>query len=97
MHKILIDEGSYNFIYQIPQIIYSCLISGFINAFIKYLSLLEKEIVRFKEEKKIEEKIMDEKKLISILKIKFILFFIIKFFSFISFYLLYFLFLWDIY
>jgi len=80
MHKILIDEGSYNFIYQIPQIIYSCLISGFINAFIKYLSLSEKEIVRFKEEKKIEEKIMDEKKLISILKIKFILFFIITFF-----------------
>ena len=33
MHKIYIDEGSFNFIYQIPQIIYSALISGVIKGF----------------------------------------------------------------
>ena len=38
MHKIYIDEGSFNFIYQIPQIILSALISGVINFIIKYLA-----------------------------------------------------------
>ncbi len=32
MHKIYIDNGDYNIIYQLPQILYSSLISGVINA-----------------------------------------------------------------
>ena len=84
MHKIYIDEGSYNFIYQIPQILYSSLISGVIKSLIKYLSLSENNIIDFKKDKvnKLDSKYAELKKL---LKIKFILFFIIAFFLLIIF------------
>ena len=39
MHKIYIDEGKYNFIYQLPNILYSTLISNVIYIIIKYFSL----------------------------------------------------------
>ena len=39
MHKIYIEEGSFDFIYDIPQIIYSSLISGFINSVMKAFAL----------------------------------------------------------
>ena len=45
MHKIFIDEGDYNFIYQLPNIIYSAIFSGVINSIIKFLSLPEKNII----------------------------------------------------
>ena len=51
MHKIYIDEGNYNFIYQIPQIIYSSIISIIINVLIKFLSLSQEKIVEIKHEK----------------------------------------------
>ena len=79
MHKIYEDKGSYNFIYQIPQILYSSIISGVINAMIKYLSLSQKNIIELKREKdkeKIDEK---KKKLLKVLKIKSIIYFIITF------------------
>ena len=75
MHKIYIDEGAFNLNYQIPQIIYSTLISGILNAVIKFLSLSEKNIIslkQLKEIKNIDEKL---KETIKVLKIKFILFF----------------------
>ena len=79
MHKIYIDEGSYNFVYQIPQIIYSSVISIIINVLIKFLSLSQGKIVKIKQEK--VKKGLDEKyrKLILTLKIKFIIFFIFTF------------------
>ena len=45
MHKIYIDKGSFNFIYQIPQIAYSSIISGAINSIVSFLSLSEKNII----------------------------------------------------
>ena len=36
MHKIYKDDGEYNFIYQLPLTIYSCLISSVINYLIKF-------------------------------------------------------------
>ena len=79
MHKIYIDDGSYNFIYQIPQILYSSIISGIINFLIKFLSLSQDKIIEIKLEK--ENKGIDSKyrKLIKTLKIKFTLFFAIAF------------------
>ena len=47
IHEIYQDKGNFNFIYQIPQIIYSSLISGIINALIKYLSLSRNYIIKF--------------------------------------------------
>ena len=87
MHKIYIDKGSYNFIYQIPQIIYSNLISSLISVFIEFLALSENSILELKKEKK--EEVSQVKKLITILKIKFTLFFILAFLflSFFSYYI----------
>ena len=75
MHKIYIDKGNYNFIYQLPQILYSTIISSVINVIITFLSLSEKLILKLKNEN-INENIIKIKK---ILIIKFVLFFIILF------------------
>ena len=42
MHKVYEDNGSFNFVYQIPQIFYSSMISAIINIILKQLSLSEK-------------------------------------------------------
>ena len=78
LHTIYIEEGNYNFIYQISQILYSFLISSIVNALIKYLSLSENDVIKFKNEKmhNLHSKYINLKK---ILKIKFSLFFIIAF------------------
>ena len=80
MHKIYEDKGKFNFLYQIPQILYSTLISRFIDALIKNLALSQDNIVELKQKK--EKKDLGKKyykKIIRTLKIKFISFFIICF------------------
>ena len=79
MHKIYLDYGKYNFISQIPQIVYSTLISESMDTFLKYLSLSEKEIYEVKKYKNIKEITDGIKLLIKRLKIKFLLFFVICF------------------
>ena len=51
MHQIYVDNGSFNFIYHIPQIIFSWLISAFLNSLIRILALTEKNILKIKQEK----------------------------------------------
>ena len=51
MHVIYLEKGQFNFIYQIPQIIYSSLISGVLTAIFRYLSLTEKTVLSLKNEK----------------------------------------------
>jgi len=79
MHQIYEDKGSFNFIYQIPQIIYSSVLSGAINALVKFLSLTEGKIIELKQEKYKNEKFIETEynKLLDVLKIKFIIFFTI--------------------
>ena len=79
MHQIYEDQGSFNFVYQIPQIIYSSILSIIISSIIKYFSLSEENVTDLKEEKKKNPKELHEKirKLYKTLKIKFALFFII--------------------
>jgi len=77
MHKIYIDSGSFELSYQLPQIIYSFLISYVINFIIQYLSLSEDAIISIKTQKHIN--LNNYKKLISNMKTKFCLFFIITF------------------
>ena len=79
MHKIYIDNGSYDFIYQIPQIIYSSIISLVISVLVKYLSLSQKIVVKFKQEKNNGLFDLKFQKVLLILKIRFILFFIVSF------------------
>ena len=73
MHKIYEDEGIFNFVYSLPKIIYSTLISTLINIIIKKLASSEDIILKVKKEKKLAKK---NKK---ILKIQFSLFFSIGF------------------
>ena len=79
MHKIYMDEGSFNFLYQIPQIIYSSLISNLIDIIIKYFSLSEMDIIRVKRVKKFKKLDSKFNKLYKKLKTKFALFFLISF------------------
>ena len=79
MHKIYLDEGSFNLIYQLPQIIYSSLISSILNIILNQLSLSEKNILQLKENKNNESIKKSSENLIKFLFIKFILFFIIGF------------------
>ena len=78
MHKIYVDHGSYDFIYNIPQILYSSIISGVINGIIKILALSYSSFMKLKNntnKKNIKSK---SRVIINILKIKFVIFFIIN-------------------
>ena len=81
MHKIYEDKGKFNFIFQIPQIIYSSLISSIINSAIKLLSISQNNIIELKQEKEKENENLEKirNKLILKFKIKFALFFILTF------------------
>ena len=48
MHKIFLNYGKYNFIQQIPQIIYTTIISQLIEVFLCFLSLTDKHIYEIK-------------------------------------------------
>ena len=85
MHKIYIDKGHFNLIYQIPQIIYSYIISTVITLIIKYLSLSQKSIVKMKQESDDENLDSKYNELIKELRLKFVIFFIISFFILITF------------
>ena len=75
MHKIYEDKGKFNILYQIPQIIYSTLISKVVDSLIKRFALSQNNIIEFKQQK--DKKYLKQSyiKLLLILKIKFILFF----------------------
>ena len=78
IHKIYIDSGSFNFLYLLPRIIYSSIISSILNTILKALALTEKNILELKKTKSCEINI-ESKKIIKFLYYKFILFFIISF------------------
>ena len=54
MHKIYDDRGDYNFIYQLPQIIYSFLISLALTKLLSYFILSEEKISKIAETKNTE-------------------------------------------
>ena len=79
MHKIYVDRGSFDFIYQLPQIIYSTIISFVLNTLIQFLGLTEDNILNFKNGK-FPLRNFNQKfnKLKTLLQIKFAFFFIIS-------------------
>ena len=78
MHKIYTDGGSFNFIYNIPQILYSALICGFLNGIINLLALSDSSFVLLKNKSNKNNVRTKAKEIVSILKIKFAFFFVIN-------------------
>ena len=76
IHKIYEDEGLFDFIYQLPQMIYSFIISTALVNILNLLGLYEENIVEFKKFKKSKN---DEIKLLWKIKSKIISFFIISY------------------
>ena len=79
MHKIYEDNGSFNLEYQLPQIIYSSLISSFLNAILKLLALSEDVIINFKKDKSKKNLDQRTKKVNINIKMRILAFFIIAF------------------
>ena len=79
MHKIYEDKGSFDFIYNLPQILLSSLISGFINGIIQEFALTDSIFISIKERVHLKNLIIRKQKSLRIIKIKILLFFIIAF------------------
>ena len=77
MHKIYEDNGVFDFLYQLAQILYSSFIFIFINIILKLLSLSESNILDLKKIKNRKEAINESNKTKKYIKIKSIIFFII--------------------
>ena len=78
MHKIFLNYGKYNFVQQIPQIIYTTIISHLLEIFLCFLTLTDKHIYELKN----IAHSFDKVKFINIMKcikIKLIIFFIFTF------------------
>ena len=83
MHKIYLDYGKYHFFAQIPQILYSTIVSESIDVLLRYLALTEKDIYRIKKFKNKKDNILSKKKIFLILrciKIKIFFYFLVSFF-----------------
>ena len=78
MHKIHEDNGKFNIIYQIPQILYSSIISVIINMILKQLSLSEKNIIKLKQENDIKKIVNTAKKIKTCILIKTIIYFLLN-------------------
>ena len=81
MHKIFLNYGKYNFIQQIPQIIYTTIISQLIEVFLCFLSLTDKHIYDIKKLAQSHGKRVILK-ILKCIKIKLICFFIFTFIFF---------------
>ena len=78
LHQIYEDKGKYKILYQLPQIIYSTIISSILNTILKLFALSENSILDFKIKKDKDKETIKKlkQKLIKKLDKKFILYFI---------------------
>ena len=80
MHKMFLDYGKYNFYQQIPQIIYSTIVSQIIEVYLCFLSLTD---TYYYQIKKLEFNFRNDiEKIIKCIKIKLIFYFISTFLMF---------------
>ena len=78
MHKIYEDQGKYDFLYQIPQILYSTIATQIISSLLEKLSLSQDEIKNIKENYNLKIFNKEVKKAMKYMIIKCILFFIVS-------------------
>ena len=80
MHVIYVNKGVYDIIYQIPQILYSTIISIFIGFLLSILSKTQANVIEIKNLKKEKDGYKKRyNELLKIIRIKFIFFYIINF------------------
>ena len=77
LHKIYENEGKYDYIYQIPKIIYSTITSQVISSLLEKLSLSQDLMLELKEKGDIKQIKKEINKVIKCIKIKCFLFLII--------------------
>ena len=75
MHKIYEDEGSFDFTYQLPQMIYSWIISTILNNILNYLGMHEEDILSYKIIKDCDK--ATKRRILFKIKCKIVFFFII--------------------
>jgi len=78
MHKIYIENGAFNFIYQLPATLFSTIISALINLLLKALAITEKKFYEIKKEKDKKIAIGKSKVVDNLIKKKIIIFFVIS-------------------
>ena len=79
IHNIYENHGTLDIIYQIPQIIYSNIISSIINKIIRFLSLSQDDVVEERNKIKRKKKNKNFTNFFRTLLIKYIFFFIVSF------------------
>ena len=79
IHQIYIEEGRFNFVYQLPQIIYAILISAVLISIMKFMFLSEKNILEIKRVREQEQLKGKMNKIIGYIKCKTYIYFLIDF------------------
>ena len=77
MHNVYENNGVFDFIYQIQQILYSTIICAVINVILKKLSLSERNILEIKQQQNYQNVTDKSKNIEKCIKIKFGIFFIL--------------------
>ena len=78
MHKLYLNNGSYDFIAQIPIICYTTMITTIINIILRTLSLSEKDILKIKHESNFKGAKYNANESFQCLKLKISIFFLLS-------------------
>jgi hypothetical protein len=84
MHKIFLNYGKYNFIQQVPQIIYSTIVSQIIEVFLCFLSMTDKYIYEIKNLKPSRKNKQLASDIFKTIRRKLFFYFLITFISFLG-------------
>ena len=90
MHNLYVNNGEYDFVQQIPQILYTLIIGHVLEVILCYLSLTDTPVYKIKELSRDKENVGKIIQIINCLKINLIIFFIFTFLLF----LFYWYFVW---
>ena len=80
MHNLYVNNGSFDILFNISQIIYSSIIPSIVYTILKLLSLSEKDLLKLKQIENTTVLYQKSKRIEICLKIKFIIFFVFSFF-----------------
>ena len=76
MHKIFINYGKYDIFQQIPQAIYTTIITNLIEVFLCFLSLTDTTMYQIKRLRNSKKRIRSEIKIVKCMKLKLFIFYL---------------------